>query len=437
MARWSPLSCFAPTLFLLALALGMPALPASAGDAAVLRIGSCGDYPPFTHRIPADGTALGFEGFDLDVGRAFAEASNRKFVVVPTTWSSLTEDLLAGRFDVAMGGITVRSDRSLAGRFTVPVAESGALVLLQPSIATRSLDELNDKGARLVVNRGGHLERVATQQFPRASLATLPDNDAVHMALLDRSFDGVVTDTFEAETWDPERKHARVGPFTRDRKAYLVSMDNPELATALDEFLMQAEADGRLLALRKKWFGSLEQPATASPLAAVLAAMQERLALMPAVARAKAASGKPIEDLAREALVLDKAVEAVANAAKSAGVKPPQELHTRRFFEAMIVAAKDMQHATQKADSLRERRLRANGRPLAPKDAKSMPALEQDLRPALLAIGERVARTIVRLDRPISAAYALKQIEASLAPMELPKTTKKRLSETLSKISQR
>ena len=39
-------------------------------------------------------------------------------------------DLQAGKFDVAMSGITIRSDRSIGGQFTVPTTKSGAVVLV-------------------------------------------------------------------------------------------------------------------------------------------------------------------------------------------------------------------------------------------------------------------------------------------------------------------
>ena len=44
-------------------------------------------------------------------------------------WPELTSDLIAGRFDLAMGGVTMRPERAVAGSFTRPVAVAGAVVL--------------------------------------------------------------------------------------------------------------------------------------------------------------------------------------------------------------------------------------------------------------------------------------------------------------------
>ncbi len=46
-------------------------------------------------------------------------------------WPELIADLRAGQFDVAADGITVRPERSVAGRFTVPIARGGAVLLLR------------------------------------------------------------------------------------------------------------------------------------------------------------------------------------------------------------------------------------------------------------------------------------------------------------------
>jgi cyclohexadienyl dehydratase len=46
---------------------------------------------------------------------------------VPLRWATLDRDFAAGRFDVVMSGVTVRPERSAAGRFSLPVAQSGAV----------------------------------------------------------------------------------------------------------------------------------------------------------------------------------------------------------------------------------------------------------------------------------------------------------------------
>ncbi len=62
-----------------------------------------------------------------------------------------------------------------------------------------------------------------------------------------------MTDTLEAPLWqslDPEL--GWLGPFTRDRKAYLVRADRPGLAADLDAWLLARERDGSLARRRPR-----------------------------------------------------------------------------------------------------------------------------------------------------------------------------------------
>ena len=87
-------------------------------DAPPLRVGTSGDYPPFSVRTATDD----WRGFDVEVAHAYAAARGRAVVFVPFRWPELTAQLAAGAFDVAMSGVTVRADRLLVGTMTASVA---------------------------------------------------------------------------------------------------------------------------------------------------------------------------------------------------------------------------------------------------------------------------------------------------------------------------
>src|ERR1700761_5597427 len=78
-----------------------------------LRVGTTGDYLPFTSLDKATQT---YRGFDIDM----AEALGVKVDFVPTTWPNLTKDFESGDFDIAMGGISITLDRQAKGFFATP-----------------------------------------------------------------------------------------------------------------------------------------------------------------------------------------------------------------------------------------------------------------------------------------------------------------------------
>jgi cyclohexadienyl dehydratase len=347
----------------------------TAAPAETLRVGTSGDYAPFSA-----GRGAGARGFDLDLARAFAAERGYSLEVVSFRWPALLADLRAGRFDVAMSGITVRPERSAAGRFSVGVAESGAVALVRDSALHPSLDSLDEPEVRIGVNEGGHLERAARARFPRATLLAIPSNAAVGSALAQGLVDAVVSDTLEAPGWLEGAPGAEaLDPFTRDRKAYLVRADRPELAAEIDAWLLAREADGTLARLRADHLGQAG-PRTAAPLAALVAAIDERLGLMPLVADAKQRLALPLEAPTRERAVEERGVAATRDAARAAGGAAPSEEAVRALFRVLVLAAKDVQRAPRSS---------------APDDANL--DLDADLRPALLRIGDRIAWLSVRL----------------------------------------
>jgi cyclohexadienyl dehydratase len=393
---------------------------AVAAGPGVLRVGTSGDYAPFSSLLPGDPPS--FEGFDVAMARAYAQERGLALQLAEFRWPQLVEDLRAGRFDVAMSGVTVRPRRSVTGRFSVSVAESGAVVLLRDPEHFSTLEALDQRVVRIGVNAGGHLQRVARAHFSRATLVSIPDNAAVRDALLGYSVDAAVTDTLEAPLWqslDPEL--GLLGPFTRDRKAYLVRADRPDLAADLDAWLLARERDGSLARLRRRYLGEKTAAPTATPLGALVAALDERLALMPWVAAAKRRDALPIADPAREAKVIEAALTGVRAAAKRSHAAPPPDEAVRAFFRAQIDAARQVQLAA--------------GRDPPYQPEEPVPDLQAELRPALLRIGERIAALLLALPEGLDAAEVQQATHDGLRSPWLQENTRRALADAVTALS--
>jgi cyclohexadienyl dehydratase len=314
-------------------ASGCAAHRPTAAAAPVLRVGSSGDYPPFSVRA-ADGT---WSGFDVAVARAYAAARGRRLELVPFRWPELAARLAAGDFDVAMSGVTVRADRLLVGTMTAAVARAEAIVLVRHGAAPAAA--VDRPGVRIAVNRGGHLERVARARLRYATLVPVDDNRSLAELLATGAVAAVVTDTVEAATF-PAGAFAVAARLGRDRKAYWVAPGRAALAADLDAWLLAAERDGTLPRLRTAWLAGAGAPALAPELARVVDLAARRLMLMPAVAAAKRAAGLPIVDVRREAEVVARA----GARARSAGLEGAA---AERFARAQIDAARAVQAAAR------------------------------------------------------------------------------------------
>jgi len=386
----------------------VPASGSGARVGAVLRIGTSGDYPPFSERYTSSG-AVAYRGFDISVAERFARDAGYSPEWIPFRWSDLECALEAGRFDVAMSGVTVRPERTIRGRFTVAVAETGAVVLVRAGVVpggsaalqpVHRLAALDVPSMRIAVNAGGHLERVARAHFRVARVDAIPDNAAVGRALAEGTADAVVTELVESQRWSWGLAGVNViGPLTRDHKAYWLPPAKGDLAAELDAWLLERERDGWLAELRETWFGPAATVATATPFDALVAACDERLALMPYVAEAKRRDGRAVVDPAQEQRVIRAAEEAVAGASIRLRQPAPDPAIVRRFFRAQIDAAVEIQRATLAHPPV----------DLQPFD------LRETLRPALMRVGDRIARLLVRAGAQQRESPARRRSEAVLA----------------------
>ena len=354
------------------------------GDALPLRVATSGDYAPFS--VWSEGEAEP-QGFSADVARAFARDRGQRIVWIRFHWPELQGDVEAAGFDLALSGITIRPDRSLAGRFSLPLTRTGAVALVREESALRTRDDLDRPEIRIAVNRGGHLERVARTLFAKARIEAVADNASVPERLASKRADAVLSDDLEAPHWQAELPGSRaIGPLTRDRKAAYFPIGRPELTHAFDRWLLRSERSGELARLRRRH--GLDDARTAEPLSALLASLDERLSLMPSVALAKRVLGLPIEDRAQEERVQAAARNSAESAAREFNCEPPAPADLRRFVDAQLGAARFLQ---MRELAERERASAATGSVPLPDAETAQRELDTRIRPAIAAISERIA----------------------------------------------
>ena len=238
---------------ILALAfLAMSALAAQAGPVldeirarGTLRVGTTGDYKPFTFR-EKDGS---LRGADIDMARRLAQRLGVRVEFVPAVWATLNGDFAAGKFDIAMGGVTILPARAERGLFTAPVFVDGKRPIARCADRDRftSVAAINRPDVRVVVNPGAANEQFARANFPAAQLTVHRDNATVFDEIRQGRADVMVTDGIEVDHQahiHPELCAAKVeAPFTRLEKAYWLQRD-PEFAALVNAWLEEEMRGG-------------------------------------------------------------------------------------------------------------------------------------------------------------------------------------------------
>ena len=221
----------------------------------VLRVGTTGDYPPFTHKI---GDA--YEGFDVDLAEALGKALGVRVEFSPTSWPSLSSDFQAGKFDVVMGGVTVNLDRAKLGFFTQPYLREGKTPIARCADKDRfaTLEAIDHEGVTVLVNPGGGNERFDRAHLHAAKIDVRPDNTAIFDALAKGEGDLMITDA--SETRYQQKLHPGVlcaihpdAPFDFGEKAYWAPYD-PAFDGFLDQWLHLIRQNGTFAAVYAKWF---------------------------------------------------------------------------------------------------------------------------------------------------------------------------------------
>lgn len=300
----------------------------------VLRVGSTGDYKPFSYRPTK---AADFVGLDIDLAADLAHSLGVKMQVVPTTWSTLMKDFGDDRFDIAIGGVSITLERQKKGVFSLPYMRDGKtpITLCENQAKYQTLAQIDQPGVHLIVNPGGTNERFAKARAPHAQLTVYPDNVTIFDQIVSHHADLMITDAIETRL--QQRLHPQLcavhpdAPFDFSEKAVLLPRDWVFKAY-VDQWLHQAEASGALAQRVDHW---LSYPWGLHTLRQLI---DQRLLLAQDVARTKWNTKAPIEDLPREAQI----VQRLGEQAQAAGV--PADF-AQAFFRAQIEASKTVQRA--------------------------------------------------------------------------------------------
>jgi polar amino acid transport system substrate-binding protein len=117
-------------------------------------------------------------GFEIDVAKKIANDMGVEVEFVPTAWSGIIPALLAKKFDIVIGGLTITPERNLTVNFTIPYAHSGQQMAANKALAGefKSLDEFNDPKVTIACRRGATPCEMAQKRFPKATLRQFDDD---------------------------------------------------------------------------------------------------------------------------------------------------------------------------------------------------------------------------------------------------------------------
>jgi len=222
-------------------------------EAGKIRVGTTGDYRPFTHL--EDGK---YEGYDIEVAKYIGEELGVEVEFVPTTWKTLLDDLEENKFDIAMGGISRNTGRKLRAELSRPYLTYGKCPIVRSEDADRytSLEAIDQPGIRVGINIGGTNEKFAESMIKNAEIVRYKNNLDVPMAVMRGEVDVMISETPEgihyANSYKELASPMTDNPMTRNQLGYLIPQGESDMVSLINFIMDDMELKGIMEKLKKE-----------------------------------------------------------------------------------------------------------------------------------------------------------------------------------------
>ncbi|OMD44899.1 amino acid ABC transporter substrate-binding protein [Paenibacillus borealis] len=165
-----------------------------------IRIGVFADKPPFGY-VDSEGKN---QGFDVYIAKRFAkdllgDESKAEFVLVDA--ASRVAYLESNKVDIIMANFTVTDERKEKVDFAAPYMKLSFGIVSPDSAPITSIDQLKEKGQKLIVAKGTTAETYFTKEHPEIELLKFDQYTEIFAALKDGRGAAIANDNTELIAW--------------------------------------------------------------------------------------------------------------------------------------------------------------------------------------------------------------------------------------------
>jgi len=125
-------------------------------------------------------------GFEIDVSTKIAKDIGVELDLMPSAWDAIIPSLIAGKFDVIIGGMTITPARKEQVDFTDPYAQSGLGIAASKQLAAKLKwpDEYNNTSVTFVCRRGSTPCKYIEDKWPKATLRQFDDQAVAYQEVI-------------------------------------------------------------------------------------------------------------------------------------------------------------------------------------------------------------------------------------------------------------
>lgn len=203
-------------------------------------------------------------GFEIDVAKRLAEDSGWKVEFVPTAWDGIIPALLAQKFDVIIGGMSITPERSKSVLFTAPYSHSGVQLAANQSLANgfSTIEDFNSRRVTIAARRGAFTVQVARETFPKAKILQFDDDAQAFQEVLNGQAHAVIASSPKPEHETVKHSDKLFIPFnerlSKGNEAFAVRLGEEDKKAFFDQWIIERTNDGWLNERYEYWFSTLD-----------------------------------------------------------------------------------------------------------------------------------------------------------------------------------
>jgi polar amino acid transport system substrate-binding protein len=200
-------------------------------------------------------------GFEIDVASRLAKDMGVRIEFIPTKWAGIIPSLLTGKFDVLIGGMTIRPDRNLKVNFTIPYDYSGQTICAHKTLAAgfKTVEDFNRPDVTISARLGSSSVPAIKRHMPKAKLRLFDDEAQAYQELLNGNVHAVVGSlpmpAYQAIKY-PDKLFAITEPFTRELIGIAVRKGDFDTINYLNNWIATVGAEGWLQDRHNYWFNT-------------------------------------------------------------------------------------------------------------------------------------------------------------------------------------
>ena len=191
-------------------------------------------------------------GFEIDVAKKVAADLGIEVEFIPTAWSGIIPALIAGKFDVIIGGMSVTTKRNLTVNFSEPYAHSGMGIVANKKLAGDLAwpDGYNSSDVTFTCRRGATSCTDTKNMFPKAKLRQFDDSSLMLQEVVNGNAHALLTSFPKPVLWQSQNAEVLFNPtlekLTEGNESFALRKGDTDSLNILSNWIMVNTSNGWL-----------------------------------------------------------------------------------------------------------------------------------------------------------------------------------------------